>query len=532
MPEKPWGEYKGAHSIATQIATEELGWIQPLPDEVAVPLLNRATWFLHTPASDLLELQAEMEAAYYRLPGRHPNGNGTSESAREHRQSKICKEWRFSVFEGDERSWHPPLAACATAPTQRALRLIKSLQSAAMLTIQGFTGLRVSELCGLPAGVDPHTGLPHCVECKLSASGLHEIFVLKTELSKTEETPRDTCWQIGLRPVGSEELPIPVRAIIILDELLAPYRRLINSKQLLVSLRASRGLPKTPSGVEKITRDRVLAMYKDFVEEWVDLSELPEESAHPTQSLDLKDWRESKGRILTTHQLRKTFALYVLSVDPRLLPAIKRQFQHVSLAMTESGYWGGNPNQVEPVHSVSAQQTALIMYELATGRKKIAGQASERLEVGASQLKKLVEGLSLEQGWRKAVRWVRDNDIHSGFSFYGGCLPLATSEMECWKRTGAKPLGHQNPNYLTRDQGVCSGCRCFWMDARHVPKWEQRYVENETAFRLAESRGDTASFRRIRERARQAAALLRSIDFDLSSAEQKIKEELVRGNAI
>src|SRR5205085_330784 len=111
-------------------------------------------------------------------------------------------------------------------------------------------------------------------------------------------------------------------------------------------------------------------------------------------------WRVSKGRILTSHRLRKTYALYVLSVDPRLLPAVKRQFQHLSMAMTERGYWGTNILQIEPVNAVAAQQTAMFMFELATGRTKTAGKMGDQLEVQIVELRAKLSGLGIEAGWR------------------------------------------------------------------------------------------------------------------------------------
>ena len=69
----------------------------------------------------------------------------------------------------------------------------------------------------------------------------------------------------------------------------------------------------------------------------------------------------------------------------------------------------------------------------------------------------------------------------------------------------------------------------FWMDARHVPTWEQRYIDNEVAYRLASLRGADQSFRRIKDRARQAGAFLRSIGYDLTVADQTIRSEVERG---
>jgi hypothetical protein len=517
MPEHPSANLQSAHSIARQIGVQELGWIQPLPDEVAIPLLNRAAWFLGTPANDLLSLRDRMEEAYRTTP---------NPKIGEIRQRKESYSWQFARVDGEAAPWHPVLTTFKSRGPQRVLQLMKHLQAAALISLQAFTGMRISELCGLPQGSDPETGLPLCVEKRTSASGLNEIFIVRTGLSKTEEVPREVSWYLGLRPLGSDELPLPVRALAVLDRISQPYRHLIGSTRLSISLRASRGLPKTGKGAAVLTSGTISKMYKDFVADWVDLSTLPDESAHRTSEGDLVAWRASKGRILTSHQLRKTFALYVLSVEPRLLPAVRRQFHHVSVAMTEGGYWGRNPLQIEAIDSVSSQQTALLMYELATGRTKVAGRGGARFDLGVDELKQLIGGMNVEQGWREAVRWTRSKDVESVIAQHGACAPLRTSEMECWKKVGARPLGHRRPNYDSRDPGMCAGCAAFWMDARHVPYWEGRYVQNEVAFRIGTRLGPDASFRRIRERARQARNLLCHLQIDLSNAENEINRQV------
>lgn len=517
MPEHPSENLETCNAIAKRIANEERGWIQPLPDEVAIPLLNRAAWFLGGPADDLLNLRDQMELAYNAV---------AIDKIGEIRQRKVCYAWDFMTVAEDSEPWHPKLTSYPSRGPQRMLQLMKHLQAAAMISLQAFTGMRVSELCGLPMGMNLETGLPSAVEMRVSASGLNEVFTIRTELTKTEEVPRDVVWYLGMRPLGSNSLPLPVRALMVLNRLGEPYRDLIESDRLLLSLRASRGLPKSSKGVAKMKRETVLQLYKDFVGNWVDLTGLPDESRHRTSEGDLIEWRESKGRIIKTHQLRKTFALYVLAVEPRLLPAVKRQFQHVSLAMTEGGYWGRNPLQIESLHSVSSQQTALLMYELATGRTRVAGKGGSRFTRGAEELRDLIDGMDVEHGWRTSVKWVRRMDIESVIAQHGACAPLSASEMECWKKIGLRPLGHTQPNYDVREPGLCAGCAAFWMDARHIPTWEERFIENEIAFRRGEALGQAASFRRVKERARQARNLLTYIGHNLAVAEERIRAGL------
>ena len=530
MPDRPWPEMQGANTLAKEIATEAKGWIQPLPDEIAVPLINRATWFLGTCAEDVIRLQEALMEAYHRPPGAHGNGPGVSTPARSYRQRSACADFSFSVPAGDSVPWHPPLLRkkiddSSQSSLLRSLQLVKRVQAAAMLDIQWSTGMRASELCGLSAGVDLKTGLPSSVEVRVSASGLNEEFILRGELSKMEEVPREVPWRLGMRPLGSEELPIAVRALLVLDRLLAPYRDLFRTDRLLVSLTSKNGLPKTSDGVGRMTCQQINNLYRDFIAEWVDLSQIPDESEHRIAPGDLVKWRESKGRIITSHQLRKTYAQYVLAVEPRLLPAVKRQFHHMSLAMTERGYWGNNIRQIEPIHAVAAQQTAMLMYELATGRTKVAGKMGVQLEEHIADLSQRLSGMGIERGWREAVRWVRSNGLHITFGAHGGCLPLRPSKMECWKRASERPLGSSAPNYDTREPGVCAGCSCFWMDARHVPFWEIRYVENEVAYREGIARGDEPSFRRIRDRAAQARAFLLHVGADVKLLDQRVHEE-------
>lgn len=530
MPERPWPEIRGAHTLALSVATEAAGWIQPLPDEIAVPLINRATWFLDAPADDAMRLQDALMDACDRRPGTHRIAPGNSTTTRARWQREACASFSFSCPKGEDSPWHPPLplrkgGAGEHSALLQSLRLVKRVQTAAILTLQWSTGMRASELCGLRAGIDLKTGLPLSVQVQASSTGLNEEFLLVSELSKTEGAPRPVPWRLGMRPIGSKEIPIAVRALLILDRLLAPYRKLLETDRLLISISSSQGLPKTRDGVAKMTAQRINDLYRDFVAECVDLRQLPDSSAHFVSTNDLVKWRESNGRIITSHQVRKTFAQYVLSVDPRLLPAVKRQFHHISMAMTEAGYWGNNVLQIEPVHAVAAQQTAMIVFELATGRTKVAGKMGVQLELHIADLSKRLSGMGIEAGWREAVRWSRSNGLQITFGAHGGCFPANPSKMECWKRAGKRPLGNLAPNYSTREPGVCAGCSCFLIDARHIPFWESRYLENEVAYREAKARGDEASFRRVRDRAAQARAFLHHVGADLAELKRRVDQE-------
>lgn len=533
MPTRPWPDAKGVNTLAKRISNQARGWIQPLPDEVAVPTLNKAMWFLDVPAKDILRLQGEIEAVRTDPPGQHHSGPGRSDDRRCKRLRCVAEGFEFSPGDTGLLPWHGRLSGCRSvsgkqaATMNRVKQLVKSLQTACTLVLQGFTGMRVSELCGLRAGVDAETGLPVDVEMRLSPSGLNEEFVLRGEVSKGQNSPRDMPWLLGSRRVGDTVLPPGVQAIQILDKLLQPYRALLGTNRLLVGIVARNGLPKTKQGLSRITGERILAGYRSFLEEWVDLNSLPDQSRHATSPNDLIRWRESSGTVITTHQLRKTYAQYVLSVHPDLLPAVKRQFHHINMSITEGGYWGSDTPQIDPVHSVSRQMTAMMLFEAVQGKSKPSGKMGTQVMEGLGELRKLVEGMDMSSSWIRVNNWVEKNGIHANHGTHGMCLPITGTRMECWRKVESRPIGSLEPNYATREASLCAGCGCFMMDERHVPFWRERYIANEACLRRARMQGlNLSSFREVERRAEQAKKKLSGVGEDLSAFEEIIEIRL------
>lgn len=524
MPAAPWTRFGSVGQIVKQLATKVEGWIPPLPDEVAIPLLNRAFEMIGTPAEDVIRLQTAMDAAY---------ASGTNIHMQKARQKDAALSFAFSGIDGQEDPWHRPLVESINdngrGAVIQATALILDIRAACCLVVQGLTGLRVSELCGLPSGLDPTTGLPNCVDVIASATGLNEVFILRSDLSKTMKSPNTVPWLLGMRPKGSGDLPTAVHALLVLERLLDPYRRLLGSDALLVGLASGAGAPKTSDGVVKITSTQIRISYRRFIETWVDLSDLPSESAHRVSPNDLVKWRESKGRIIKTHQLRKTFANYVLQTNASLLPAVKRQFQHLSLAMTEAGYWGSNSAQLEPIESVSSQKTALMIYEAVTGRSGFGGRRGDDLDAELGELRAKLEGMGISQGWRHVVSWVRENDLKATHGLHGACVPIVGGAMQCHKKAGTRPiLGSLRPQFTTREPSLCAGCECFALDASHEPFWIDRYVLHEAAWREAKGRGDAERCKLIGARADQARKVLIWIRTDVDALESRIASEMRR----
>ncbi|MBS1866803.1 MAG: hypothetical protein JSS69_12890 [Acidobacteria bacterium] len=528
MPSEPWPEHGGTHTLAKQVSNSVEGWIQPLPDEVAVPVLNTAMWMLGMPAKDILELVSVCNAAYEREAGTHHSGPGITREQRVVRQRRAACAFQFSTAERGVAPWHEGLRLRKRVDGQsgavlRVKQLVRHLQAACCLVLHGFTGMRVSELCALRAGEDPKTGLPIDVEMRLSPTGHNEEFILRGEMSKGQRSPRAVSWLLGSRRVGDTELPIGVQALRILDQLLAPYRAMLGTNRLLVSIGSKGGLPKSASSVSAMTGEKVNALLRAFIPEWVDLSTLPDESRHATMANDLVPWRNSKGTIITTHQLRKTYAAYVLSVHPDLLPAVKRQFHHMNMMITEGSYWGSDAPQIEPIHSVSRQLTARMLYEITQGKIKASGRMGKQIEVNIEELRKLVSGLDMHASWVQISHWVEDNGLHVNHGNHGACIPIAASRMECWNRAGLRPIGRLEPNYETREASLCAGCSCFLMHESHIPFWRDRYVESEVSLRQAMRHGlDGPHLREVRRRMEQAKKLLADGRDNMNKLEDEI----------
>jgi integrase len=532
MPARPWPDFKSVAELAQLISRCELGWLQPLPDEVAIPLFNRAAWFLGVPADDIIKLEARANDVFHKGVWGTRGGRSATRRAKSSRYRRAAMGFKFATIEGDCIPWHPSLAAKNPLAGTRgvaleARHLVLSLQTACCIVLQAFTGMRVSELCGLRSGRNAKTHLPTGVEMRVSATGLNDEFILWSEASKGQRSPRELPWLLGSRRRGDSELPMPVRAMQILETLLKPYRALLGSDRLLVSMSSHNSTAKTESGVNRITNSRILNLYKSFLNDWVDLSSLPDQSRHATSPADLVSWRESKGAHFKTHQLRKTFAAYVLGVHSGLLPAVKRQFHHMSMAITENSYWGSNAPQIDPIHSVSRQMTSKLLFEIVQGRSAIGGKMGRRLLSNLQELRREAAALTMESAWEHVHRWTESHNLHANHSAHGVCIPLLPSRMECWKRAEEIPVRSLEPNYSTREASLCAGCRCFAMDSRHIPYWRERYIEHEISLRRAQQmQTDAPSYRNVRTRAGQARRILQDVGEDLTALDAVIDSKV------
>lgn len=551
IPINPFGS-KSAGFYAKQIATKARGWIQPLPDEVAIPIFNKAVWFLGTPAEDVIRLLdivrdplvdvGLMEVVVTIKHKTHIRRRKPGKLAvpRQRRAKKFLEMFQFNTLSDDSHPWHPRFnetyeADSGMTAVARVRQLFEAVREACAINIQGTTGMRLSELLGIKAGFDPETRLPWGVRIESSVTGLYDVYVIRTELAKTEKgLPREVDWVLGLRPKDSMEEPLAVRALRILNRLFEPWRPWTNTDRLFLMDSGGETFRLKTTSQSAMVGEVMLGGMKRFIERWVDLSGLPDESKHKVKDNDLVIWRESKGAIFTTHMLRKSWAQFVFAVDPALASAIQLQFHHLSLAMTDTGYIGSNPLLMQSMNQVAEQQRNLLVFETVLGRNRIAGKMGEQIEFATRGLAEAVKGLPTSDAWQRTVEFCEEQSLTIFFSPYATCVPIHTSTMRCHDAANT-PFGLRlKPNYSAREASLCAGCDNFVMDYRHIPFWKERYLQNWICYKQAENQGGASGsqFRIFLDRAQQAAKLLRKAGADMKVLERQVKMMLESEHAI
>lgn len=504
--------------VVSRVTSNEFGKIRPLQDEVAIPILNKATFFVQHAVRDICEL----------LDG-HQNATpkkGASKAARVKARRKAAEDFKFSILPGASKPWHPRIDKQGEiAITVR--RLVDSLKAACVIVIQATTGMRISEICGIPFGMDAESGLPICIDARPTNEGLFELYFLRSKLSKTEDTPREVEWVVGLRPTHSKELPLAVRALIILNrvaELSGITAQNPPNSSVLAGLSRGQGFARSDHTLENPLSQTVREHLKSFVEEWVDLSNLPDQSRYAIEPNDLVKWRESKGRIIKPHQFRKTFAQFAVSIDARLVEAIQDQFKHVSLAMTMEGYL--NTAQLAAISKGQYIRARQSVFAHMRRDAPLAGRMGEQIEQHIpADFKAEMKRLPPAEAWKQVVAWVDEREFKLFFAPHGKCNPLNPTNMRCHEVAGTIDWLPQPPNYQTRTPALCAGCKCFVVDEQHQDFWIQSYVEDSKALRCATT---PDGYRAVVAFVNTARGLLNKLNVDVYGLDKRIDSELAQ----
>jgi hypothetical protein len=523
MEEAPFGN-RTPSALAGLFAERVETKIPPLPDEVALPILEAAIRFIGTPADDILELQSRMLAARGQTGAR----GGTSRCFEQKAALRAIGCFRFSTVLGETEPWHTGFevssdkgkhtkavkrlggATAVLTPVSACRSLVKDAGDSAALVLQAFTGMRVNELFSVEGGLDAETQLPACIDTQVSADGLTTLYFVRGYVSKLRQAPEAVRWLLGSTPRNprgkgaSADLPIGVRAVVVLERLFRPWREFGKQTGLILQIRCPRGLPHSPSQVAPGLAAATLKGQRHFVLNYVDLSQLPDWSK---RGEDLRPYRDSGGGNLRTHQWRKNYCHYVLQVRPHLLPAVNQQFKHLSLAMTEQSYVVQDPFLRATMLDVTASTAVEFFYQASMG-KPLGGRLGDMISQHMPELKELTKGPSARA--RKNIgRWLRTHDLRLFIADHGKCcIGLAPEKARCHRLAGTTAWSNSRPNFQMREPGTCAGCQCYAVDEDTLPFWHNRRAESQAEFAAGEAAGLAHEYTVSKARVEQADRII------------------------
>lgn len=503
---------RSVHVLAVELATKVTQSIPAIPDTVAIAILNEAHRFIALTADDVIRAVRGLFQIRDEMPNAKKFSPSTSPSVK-----TFLEDFRFSTPAHANCPWHHPMGSMGTSSVEELRRLIDDLVDACTITTQAETGMRISEISNLPAGENLETGLPACITKKISKSGMLDLYYIKSKLTKLRRSPVEEEWLLAAAPRGTKELPDAVRAVVVLQQLLAPIRALATTEigeYLLVTLGVPRSLPSSANGVTEPSNHLIRTGQKSFARSFVDWEQIP-------LTDETRPYKVSRGNCIRTHQWRKTYAQYVFQVDSRLLPAIARQFKHLSLAMTEGAYVGTNFSLVTGVAEHNRNLAADVFFAKIRGTPvKQEGRLSKLMDKYRDELLTIVEGLNSGEARAAVDAWCRNRDMKIFFHGYGNCIPsIAPTKAECHKRGHTVHWANSAPNFAMREPSVCTGCYLFMAGEEHIEHWRSRYIENMTTWRKARSEGRGNDFRVVRARAEQAESYLINLGVEVPKLE-------------
>lgn len=502
MAGHPFGG-RTAHEVAKDVTRKISGFIPPVPDPVYLAIMREALEWLGPRARDLGRLAAIVQ--------RENRATHTTSNSYSYHLNKVLGAFVFNDDGRLAKPWHPQLTG--PAPTTRWIArsgkrvarrshplsqlrlLLTDLRAACAIVIQGTMGIRISELAGLKAHPVDERQWPACIEVRPSMSGLSEVFYVRGRVFKTRDAWQEIEWVAGSRPAGTAHLPPPVQAILALHQAFEPWRARMQTDDLIFSYGGGSGIPSRAAG-SPILSDVLRDGQKEFL------------ARHVTLPARYEGWN------LTTHQWRKSFALYVVRSDERLLPAVSDHFKHLSIAMTEQGYLGSDPELLGVMEDVATREAARLLFEAVNGQSLAAGKMAEVISANEATIKGLMGGAGTdEERISRLTEILASDDVRVWPAPWGKCLFRAETARCHHQDKGEFDLSARRPLYRQRSPKSCGDCSNLLVAPDiHGVFWRERHAENLRLHEQNAAAGEHAAAAVAAERARVSAAILRKMN--------------------
>ena len=485
------------------------GMIPPIPDQVAIPILNTAVQMMDESADALIAVTNEfleirgLAADWEKLrPVDLVNAYA--------RLSECAKGISIPVPDGDDGQIQldQPVKKMdadgeefvLSSPTEVLRYLLVSCVAACSIVLQAGTGLRTHELLSLQALPLQKNGWPACLSKKVSLDNMTELFYVQAVTSK-RGNPRTVDWLVGASPAGSDYVPPTVRAILTVSRLLAVFRELGKASELFVVMKTNGGLPMAERAVSNMTNGYLSRFQRAFVLNWVDLS-----------TLTYSDHESYKRGKIRPHQWRPTFATFVFRTNPRMLKALSEHFKHVNDSVTSKYYIGNDPAFLAACDDAQTMAAVQALRAITFKGASVAGGFARYVDkFRAEIINHLVDDKSIfdEQA---AIRYIKEEEVEIWNTAYGQCwASQLPSKSLCNQRAGISTLGSTSPNLAIAHIDLCIGCSCLEINADHKEFWLKRLDQNTEIEKEAARLGDATTGTIAQKRRKQAESILRHL---------------------
>jgi hypothetical protein len=464
IPSAPY-DGRNAHDLTVrELGLKRGDKMDAIPDEIALPVLREAARWVEERSDDIARLHREWLA--------HVETKDSG-AARGQAIDSLLNGFRFSIDPatgkpwtsmGDHQSRVSSYASSDTSPPGMApRRLVCDFIGACLIVIQGMTGMRPGDLASVQT-TTTHEGtrLPSCIEKKVSPDGLTEMFLLKGVEQKASHTAHS--WVLGGRLSGTDDLPLPLKATMLLDDLLAPYRDAANVSSLIVTFCHPRSMAAKPGFVGSFNTTWFNNVQRDFIVNQVGIPMTPH-----------KRGIQKTGFEFRTAQWRTTFAMFVIRTNKRALGPLAKHFHHVDTLMTEHGYIGNDPELLQLVDDARVTVATNTLYSILSDAEPFAGGLQAHLHAACGELRSELRGASPDDGFEKIRGMVIEHDLRLHFTDYGACgIALTPSVARCHELAGRPSTDQVRPDFGTRRPGVCAGCRNFLVSTENLGYWRLR----------------------------------------------------------
>ncbi len=506
LPEAPYDGKSANRVVELDLGLKRGGGLQPIPDDVAVPLLCRAwEWILYG-TEDVINIQNHFlkTRSLVSVP------NMTRSKVYEQLTEEL-RDYKMAIVPDTGLPWHDSLfprtrldeegTVLDVTTVQSVRRLVMNTIAAATICIQGCVGLRSHELIGLKIS-HVNNPLDGIVTINVSSDGLMDIFVINGISAKGKAT--NHTWTAGLRPCGTNYQPIPIVALEALRRVLEPWRTLKGegTTDLLLTFSEAKSLPTDAKHLGRFTAMRIAALQREFAAELLiskrGLS--PEEAWKQTRSIRPLRWR-------------KTFAHYIYRTKPSLLSALRDHYRHMSERITETGYIGNDATLLEDLQGEREMDAAKFFLEITTGQLVAAGPAKPLVTKYADELRRSIANMEGDTPVEQARMLVQVSGFEMWTGTYASCLiNILPGESVCNPRADLLP-GWRHPDFGARCPTMCASCRCCLILPEHREFWQRRMVENQAIVAEEKRLDEARSGRSIAElRVAQSRTILKHLD--------------------